>query len=433
MLNERVPNIEVANIATEICCILFLMTLFLALLLKRNRNLPLRFIMLIFAGELVALITDVLFRMFAQARPVAAALYADYVISFLASVFLVTVFTYYFFARFAEAGTLKVSVPVRWGVLIYALFISLLFLSSVWTGWFFYIDFAGKLTYTEWFIWLIYLFIPLAIYDVFVILRHRKILRPAETGVMLFYIILPVAALLIDIRFSTVTAHIALTLDACMLYTYVDAQQERKLANTRSELAEMHLNSMVSQINPHFLYNTLGSIESLMADRPDEARQLMSDFSEYLGGNYVDLTKQPMIPFQKELEHVDHYLAIQQVRFPNLNVEFDIKTTDFQVPALSLQPLVENAVKHGICRVRKSEGTVTVSSEERGGNYLIRVEDDGAGFDPSAPLSDDRPHIGIENVTRRLELLCGGTLSIHSHPGAGTIATITIPKGGTKH
>lgn len=432
MLNERVPNMEVANIATEICCILFLMTLFLALLLKRTRNLPLRFIMLIFAAELVALTSDVLFRMFAPARPVAAALYADYVISFLSSVFLVTVFTYYFFARFAEKGTLKVSVPVRWGVLIYAIAFSLLFLSSVWTGWFFYVDFAGKLTYTEWFIWLIYLFIPLAIYDIFVILWHRKILGPADTAVMLFYIVLPILALLIDLRFSTVTTHIALTLDACMLYTYVDSQQERKLANTRSELAEIHLNSMVSQINPHFLYNTLGSIESLMVDRPDEARQLMSDFSEYLGGNYVDLTKQPMIPFQKELEHVDHYLAIQKVRFPNLNVEFDIRTTDFQVPALSLQPLVENAVKHGICRKRKSEGTVTVSSKETEHDYVIRVVDDGAGFDSTVPLPDDRPHVGIENVTRRLELLCNGTLAVHSQPGAGTVATITIPKGGTK-
>ncbi len=432
MLDEKMPTIEVANIATETCCILFLLTLFLALLLKRTRTLPLRFIMLIFAGELVALISDVLFRLLAPVRPIAAVLYADYIISFLASVFLATVFTYYFFARFAEKGTLKVSVPVRWGVLAYAVFISLLFLSSVWTGWFFYVDFAGKLTYTEWFIWLIYLFVPLAIYDIFVILRHRKILGPADTAVMLFYIVLPILALVADLRFSTVTTHIALTLDACMLYTYVDSQQERKLAYTRSELAEMHLNSMVSQINPHFLYNTLSSIESLMADRPDDARQLMSDFSEYLGGNYVNLTKEPLIPFEKELEHVEHYLAIQQVRFPNLKVEYDIKATDFQIPALSLQPLVENAVKHGICRVRKSEGAVKVTSKETAHGYIIWVEDNGAGFDPTAPLSDDRPHVGIENVTRRLELLCGGTLSIHSRPGAGTVATITIPKGGTK-
>lgn len=425
----RVP-IEIANIAMEASCFLFLMTMFAALLYKRERTRPLRLIMLIFGGLIVTLAADLLLRIMDLAQPIVAAAYIDMVISYIAKVFLVCSFTWYFYARFEEKGRLRIDRRWRWWVLGYALIITLLFVTSIWTHWFFYLDDMGRVHQTESVHGVILLFLPLVLFDLFIILRHRSLLGWTDTFLLLLYIVLPLGAVALDLKFSTSIAHLALTLDACMLYTFVDAEQEQQLAHSRQELAEMNLNSMVSQINPHFLYNTLGSIESLSVDRPDEARELLSMFSEYLGDNYVDLTKTPLISFQKELEHVDHYLSIEKVRFPNLKVVYDIKTTDFEVPCLSVQPLAENAVKHGICRQRRSEGTVRITSEEREGAYVVRVEDDGAGFDPTVPPEDGRRHVGIENVTKRLELLCGGTLTIRSRSGEGTVCEMTIPKGG---
>ncbi|MBP5460029.1 MAG: histidine kinase [Clostridia bacterium] len=423
-------NIAIANIASEVCCTLFLMTLFAALLYKRERSRSLYYIELIFVGEIVALTSDLIFRMLSLDRPIAIGLYIDYVISFCASVFLVCSFTFYFYTRFEEKGMLRISSWLRWGVLLYSGLLILTFISSIWTGWLFYLDTGRRLVFTEYYVWTTYLFVPLIVYDFLIILRHRKVLGNAETAVLLLYCVLPIVALFIDNRYNTVCAHIALTLDACMLYTFIYAEQEQSLARSRQELAEMHLNSMVHQINPHFIHNTLSSIESLGRRRPEEASKLLSAFSDYLADNYVDLTKDPLIPFEKELKHVENYLAIEKVRFPNLTVVYDIQAGGFDLPCLSIQPLAENAVKHGICRKRRSEGTLLIASEETEDAFLIRVEDDGAGFDPQKPADGSRQHVGIENVTKRLELLCDGTLTIRSEPGVGTKCEIKIPKGG---
>lgn len=423
-------NIEIANIATEVCCTFFLLTLFAALLYKRERSRSLYYIELIFVGEIVALTTDFLFRILSADRPIARGVYVDYVISFCASVFLVCSFTFYFYSRFEEKGMFRISPWQRWGVLVYSVFLGLVFVSSVWTGWLYYLDTGRRLVFTEAYAWATYLFIPLIVYDFYIILKHRKVLGNAETAVLLLYCVLPIVALFIDNSYGTVAAHLALTLDACMLYTFIYAEQEQSLARSRQELAEMHLNSMVHQINPHFIHNTLSSIESLGRTRPEEASKLLSAFSDYLADNYVDLTKDPLIPFEKELKHVENYLAIEKVRFPNLTVVYDIRAGGFELPCLSIQPLAENAVKHGICRKRRSEGTLLIATEETEDAFLVRVEDDGAGFDPQKPADGSRAHVGIENVTKRLELLSNGTLTITSSPGNGTKCVMKIPKGG---
>lgn len=185
---------------------------------------------------------------------------------------------------------------------------------------------------------------------------------------------------------------------------------------------------MLSQIQPHFLYNSLNSIYYLCDKDPKAARQAISDFSDYLRGNMDSLTRSAPVPFYRELKHLKNYLTLEKLRFDDtLEIVWDIQTEDFMIPALTVQPLVENAVKHGICK-SENGGTVTISTRECESCYEVEIRDDGAGFDPNGNPSDGKSHVGIENVRSRLSKMCGADLEITSEKGKGTTAIIRIPK-----
>ena len=207
-------------------------------------------------------------------------------------------------------------------------------------------------------------------------------------------------------------------------------ERGRKLLLKEIELTQARLNTMVLQTNPHFIYNTLGSIEYFCDRDPAQAKRMIDDFTRYLRSNSANLTGQPMIPFTQELNNLKAYLRIEQVRFPNLKVEYDIIAKDFMLPCLSVQPLVENAIKHGIGRRRGNAGTVTIRTEELPDSFRITVTDDGVGY--TGIPDDGKPHIGITNIRERLEICCGGTLTVEGTPWQGTTAEIRIPKKGER-
>lgn len=225
-------------------------------------------------------------------------------------------------------------------------------------------------------------------------------------------------------------------ISASMLYRKVKESREleNRLRRSRAELR-------ASQIRPHFIYNTLNSIRTLIRLDPKAAQQAVYDFSIYLRSNLENMGERDLIPFADELRHIRAYLDIEKIRFEErLNVVMDIQASMFLVPPLSIQPLVENAVKHGIC-TRMSGGTVTIRSYEETDMYVVEVEDDGAGFDVSgldlgddtdsaAPSSGNAPngHIGLKNIRFRVQEITGGTLKIESHPGKGTKVTVSFVK-----
>lgn len=212
-------------------------------------------------------------------------------------------------------------------------------------------------------------------------------------------------------------------------YSNLYVRREKALIQRERELTQSQLNAMLLQINPHFILNTLGSIDSLCEENPAQAQRLLRQFSQHLRNNYVDVESEPLISFKSELEHLQNYLSIEQVRFPNLKVEYDIQVQNFYIPCLSVQPLAENAVRHGICKRRKSAGTLKISSWETDEAYIICVSDDGVGF--SEQMTDDsQSHIGIANVRKRLELLCEGQLQISSVKNQGTDCLMILPKSG---
>lgn len=222
------------------------------------------------------------------------------------------------------------------------------------------------------------------------------------------------------------TAYIGMAIGLSLLF--IHNQEFVQLAKDDS-LKEQRFQILMSQIRPHFLYNTLGAIQELCDSDPQEAGKATAKFSRYLRGNMDTLGNTEPVPFGKELEHTKLYLELEKLRFESsLQIIYDIKCTDFLIPALTLQPIAENAVRHGIRGKRGGVGTVRISTLRTDEGFKILVEDNGAGFDPEKiPEADERSHIGITNVRERLERVCGGSLTIESEPGVGTRATILIP------
>lgn len=198
-------------------------------------------------------------------------------------------------------------------------------------------------------------------------------------------------------------------------------EQEEENARLRAEL-------MLSQLKPHFLYNTLATIGYLCNDSP-EAKEAIINFAGYLRENMNSLNSDGFSTYEKELEHTRLYLELEQLRFgDDLKVVYDLQCPDFQLPMLTLQPIAENSVGHGIRESRDGTGTVTITSREYEDRYEIVVSDDGVGFSPDKPLDDNESHIGINNVRERLKLMSHGELDIISAPGKGCEVHIIVPK-----
>ena len=187
---------------------------------------------------------------------------------------------------------------------------------------------------------------------------------------------------------------------------------------------------MMSQIRPHFIYNTLGSIEQLCKLDPPKASDLVHNFAKYLRGNFGELDNPKPILMSQEMEHVHHYISIENVRFPDMTFTFEMNSEDFHIPALTVQPIVENAIKHGLMKLSKG-GTIHILSYETDKDYCISIVDDGVGFDTSA-LIDERKHVGLRNIRERLKVMVNGRLEIESTVGVGTKVLVTIPKEARK-
>ena len=214
----------------------------------------------------------------------------------------------------------------------------------------------------------------------------------------------------------------------CLMFFNANDELEKDNLRYEKEQVQLQVSAMISQMQPHFLYNSLSVIAALCEEDPSLAAEATNAFSDYLRENINFADKSNPISFSEELNHIKTYAWLETLRFPNkLSVEYDINCSSFPVPALSVQPIVENAIKHGICKTQKG-GTVKIRSSETDEYYRIVVSDDGIGFDASLHLDDGKRHVGIRNSRYRIREMVGGSLAIASTPGDGTTVTITIPK-----
>lgn len=273
--------------------------------------------------------------------------------------------------------------------------------------------------------------LPVVVYTLVTVIavQYRKLLRPRVIAALLGFVFLPLIGQVIQNLFRGVaTLNPAVTLATLFIFFNMQLDRDIQHEKDKQELTEANVRIMISQIQPHFLYNTLSAIRSLCEREPAKAREGIDDFAVYLRANMDSLTNFRPIPFAQELRHTRSYLNLEQRMYGDaLRVEYAVDTTGFLIPALSLQPIVENAVQKGL-RKKEGGGTVTIGTGETEEHFTVTVADDGVGFD--LKILEESGHIGIKNVQKRLAALCGGTLTIESAPGKGTTVLMTIPKGG---
>ena len=213
----------------------------------------------------------------------------------------------------------------------------------------------------------------------------------------------------------------------CSAFYYIWLQLKFVREHEQAMEAEQRIQIMMSQIQPHFLYNTLTTIQALCLENPRKAASITERFAAYLRQNIDSLNETDLIPFRKELDHTLVYAQIEMERFHNIHLDYEIEDEDFLLPALTVQPLVENAIRHGVRGMPR--GQIEILTEKLADCHEIVIRDNGKGFHPGDPPESDRPHIGIQNVRERLQKLCGGSMSIDSEEGRGTCITIHIPLG----
>ena len=280
-----------------------------------------------------------------------------------------------------------------------------------------------------------YISAVLFVYLIWLTISENRRLRMKALSLPLLSDLFITAAVLFDL-FSPYRAYpisaftIALICGSVLYYIWLHLLFERE--HERELLDGQHMQIMLSQIQPHFLYNSLGAIRDTYRGDARRGEQAITEFAEYLRHNMDSLTQEQPIPFTEELGHVRCYLSLQKLRFgDDLNVAYDLESTDFRLPTLTLQPLVENAVTYGVRKNETGRGTVTIRSREYPDRWEVSVTDDGPGFVPdSLPGDSERSHVGLRNVRERLKHACGGELRIDSTLGEGTTATIILPKQG---
>ena len=220
---------------------------------------------------------------------------------------------------------------------------------------------------------------------------------------------------------------------ACVMLTVLNSYLREKEAEQTSltkeltdKIRDTEFTFLNSQIQSHFIYNTLNSIQSLCNTNPEKASELVEEFSFYLR-NRLEFNKMPnLINLEDEIDHIKTYINIEQTRFgDSIKCVYDLAITDIKIPPLSVQPLVENAVKHGISK-QVGGGVIILSTYQDKNNVYIRVKDNGLGFDTSK-LKDSK-RVGFNNIKDRLSLYLGATIKLESKVGVGTVVTITIPK-----
>jgi len=217
-----------------------------------------------------------------------------------------------------------------------------------------------------------------------------------------------------------------------MLKVWNALRIELKLEEQKRLVLEARLDALQRQINPHFLFNTLNSIASLVRFRPDQAREMIVKLANLLRALLKD--HGTYVPLREELSFTDDYLDIEVVRFgtEKLRVvkELDEQTLDLLVPSILLQPLIENSIKHGL-EPRIQGGTITIRSRMQRDRVVVEVEDDGVGIvlSPPSALRGTGAGIGMKNVRERLEVLYGdrARFTVVSRPGRGTLVSIEIP------
>ena len=260
---------------------------------------------------------------------------------------------------------------------------------------------------------------------------RKERLSNGEVKLFSLYLLIPTVSMLIQMRFYGILIVVLGTVVSAMLL-FIKTLNDQFIKEVRqaTELSEQNVRIKALQMRPHFIYNTLSNIYYLCEIDPKKAQEAVDYFTTYLRRNFSAISGQGLIPFDDELEHVKAYLAVVKMRYEGkISVEYDTRYTSFHIPPLTVEPIVENAVKHGLDPDSDSFHIAIHTAREKDGIF-ITVENNGGDFlgeeDADAPGDQSSPRIGLANTAERLKALCDGTLSIAGRAGGGSIVTISL-------
>ena len=218
---------------------------------------------------------------------------------------------------------------------------------------------------------------------------------------------------------------ISFVISALSMYSLILSDQIEQDLSRQREIANQRASIMVLQMRPHFIYNTMTSIYCLCGQNPQLARKVIMDFTTYLRKNFTAIASETPIPFSAELEHTRAYLAVEQAQYEDsLLVDYDTPHIWFRVPPLTLQPIVENAIKHG--RDPYADPLrISIRTRKTASGSEIVVEDNGRGFDPD---DESEPHIALANIKQRLRVMCRGEMMVIQSKEGGTVIKVIVPR-----
>ena len=257
-----------------------------------------------------------------------------------------------------------------------------------------------------------------------VIHRRDKLSKKYFVAFLIYLIPLTVTLIIHMFTYALVLCILSMCISALAMFGIILHDQIEQHLKQQREIVHQRASIMVLQMRPHFIYNAMMSIYYLCAKDPKKAQQVTVDFTTYLRKNFTAIVSENTVPFSDELEHTRAYLAVEQVQFEDsLCVEYDTPHKNFRLPPLTLQPIVENAVKHGM-DPEYTPLCIYIRTRETNSGSEIIVEDNGPGF---SPVDDCEPHIALANIKQRLEMICGGKLTIRPREDGGTMVNVIIP------
>ena len=262
----------------------------------------------------------------------------------------------------------------------------------------------------------------------FVAIFNKKLVLREKIAFSLYCFLPLIAIILQNIFKGYAIAYLSIIISIEILFFFVNVSKNIQIIEEQKKNKESQIKLMVSQIQPHFIYNSLSSISTLIPIDPNRAQKALDEFSEYLRGNLSSLTETHLVSFENELKHTKTYIELEKMRFDDrLKVIYDIKAIDFNVPCLSIQPIVENAIKHGILQ-KLEGGTLIIKTYEDDKYYYVEVNDDGVGFDINSVDFSSNKHIGLENIKYRIEKMGNGEMNISSQIDKGTKVEVKFKK-----
>ena len=308
---------------------------------------------------------------------------------------------------------------------LWAVFLALLMIAQLTTAFYYYTP-DNRFVFGPWYPLLGAPMVATSALILASLIRRRGALsRRRFYALLVFLVPLTVAMAVHMVAPSFLLLYAGVATSSLAMFVIVMSEEVEQHMSLQRETARQRAKLAVLQMRPHFIHNTMTSIYHLCEEDSETAQRVTMDFDTYLRKNFNAIVKDEAIPFAEELEHARAYLAVEQAQYKSkLVVELDTPHTRFHVPPLTLQPLAENAVKHGM-RPETVPLRVCIRTRKAEAGSVIVVEDNGPGFDAS--VADD-PRTTLANVRQRLQMMCGGSLEIAPREGGGSAVKVTVPK-----